>query len=98
MSKRHDVLNILVRGLAVMILGVSAVQGGQGGGQADEVQRFQASERALRYLVSVAELHTGVTVVSFDIDAQVGCQTNYGSSVCPIRGATRLEALRAAGR
>src|SRR6185369_3585858 len=27
-----------------------------------------------------------------------GCQTNYGSSVCPIRGATRLEALRAAGR
>lgn len=33
-----------------------------------------------------------------DIDPQLGCTEHYGSSVCPIPGKNRLQAIHAAGR
>jgi hypothetical protein len=50
-------------------------------------------------LTQIAELRTGVTVLSYEKDNMTGKYfPSYSSSVCPIRGATRLQALFAAGK
>jgi hypothetical protein len=88
-----------VLALTLTTLGAAARQDDSDRPQASvaETQRLRASEQGLGWLVSVAELETRVTVVSFEVN-QEGCVTNYGSSVAPIRGKTRLFALDAAGR
>ena len=82
----------------LLLLASGSVSATQDGGSTDETRLFQASQRALEYLVRLAELRTGVTELSFDIDPQKGCRPRYSSSVCPIYGKSRLDALRAAGR
>src|SRR5262249_37262542 len=56
------------------------------------------SEEALARLVNVAELRIDITSLSFNVNPQLGCTKSYHSSVCPIPGKNRLQAIHDAGR
>ena len=88
--------NITVSSILLLLASVS-VRATQDDPSKEETKRFNATKRALQTLVGVAELRTGVTDLTFNIDADRSWPSNH-SSVCPIQGKTRLEALRAAGR
>lgn len=98
MKLRKLVRSGLSSGLLCLVLGLSVTQARQRALWEEDARRYHASEEALARLVSVAELNTGVTVLTFDIDPQLGCTESYGSSVCPIPGKNRLQAIHAAGR
>jgi hypothetical protein len=86
-------------GLLILALASSAAAGPQREGHAEEAVRYRMSEGALGRLTQIAELRTGVTVLSYEKDNMTGKYfPSYSSSVCPIRGATRLQALFAAGK
>jgi hypothetical protein len=95
---KSPVLKAVVSTVLLLNLLSIVVLAFQSGEEPDESKRFRASKKALSQLVHFAELRTGVTVLTFDIEPKIGCVTHYGSSVCPIPGKSRLEALKAAGR
>ena len=87
----------LVGGLC-LVFGLSVIQARQRGLWEEDARRYHASEDALARLVDVAELFTGITDLNFVIHPQLGCTESYGSSVCPVPGKNRLQAILAAGR
>jgi hypothetical protein len=84
--------------LIFLVLGLSGTQARQRALWQEDARRYHASEEALARLVNVAELRTGITVLTFNIDPKLGCTESYGSSVCPFPGKNRLQAIHAAGR
>lgn len=83
----------------VVVLGSVTSAGQQREGLAEEASRYRMTEAAFETLVGIAELQTGVTVLRYrkeNEDAQY--HPVYESTVCPVPGATRLQALFAAGR
>jgi hypothetical protein len=80
------------------VVGLSVIQARQRDLWEEDARRFHASEEALAGLVDVAELLTDITSLSFSIHPQLGCTKRYGSSVCPVPGKNRLQAILAAGR
>jgi hypothetical protein len=74
-------------GLLILALASSAAAGPQREGHAEEAVRYRMSEVALGRLTQIAELRTGVTVLSYEKDNMTGKYfPSYSSSVCPILG------------
>jgi hypothetical protein len=85
-------------GLFCFVLGLSVIQARQRVLWEEDARRYHASEDALAHLVDVAELRTGITDLHFNIHPRLGCTKSYRSSVCPLPGKNRLQAIHAAGR
>jgi hypothetical protein len=81
------------------MFGSFGIQARQRSQSEEEAKRYHASEKALARLVDIAELRTDITSLTFHIYPQLGYYTrSYGSSICPIPGKSRLQAIHAAGR
>ena len=99
MSQLHRIWYSTLVSLLVLVLGSGAAAQPQREGLAEEANRYRMSEVALSRLTQIAELQTGVTVLSYQKDdATAKYHPSYSSSVCPMPGATRLQALFAAGK
>jgi hypothetical protein len=80
------------------VFGFSVIQARQRDLWEEDAKRFHTSEEALARLVAIAELRTEITTLSYGVHQQLGCTRSYHSSVCPIPGKNRLQAIHAAGR
>jgi hypothetical protein len=98
MKLRELVLSALFGGLLCFVFGLSVIQASQSALWEEDAKHYHTSEEALARLVDVAELSTEITVLNFNIHPQLGCTESYHSSVCPVPGKNRLQAIRAAGR
>ena len=83
-------------GFLCVLFGLSVIGAGQRDLWKEDAKRFHTSEEALARLVNIAELRTEITTLSFNVHPQLGCTKSYHSSVCPIPGKNRLQAIHAA--
>ena len=85
-------------GLLCLVLGLSVLQARQRALWEEDAKRFHTSEEALAQLVNIAELRTDITTLNYGVHPELGCTKAYHSSVCPVPGKNRLQAIHAAGR